>query len=241
MVDRVKRRRRIPLAAWSVHALTASGAVVGVAALLAIDRGSFREAALWMGLALAIDSIDGTLARRLEVRQRLPWIDGRRLDDIVDFLNYAIVPAVFLVSCGALPHAAWSTPLVLASAYGFAHEQAKTADGFFLGFPSYWNVVAVYLWLLALPPPAGAAIVTGLAAAVFVPWKFVYPSRLRVLRRTTLAATALWGGMLVLAIVRPATAARLRLLELSLLFPLYYVGLSLRLGGLQRGPRAGQP
>src|SRR6266850_2339173 len=111
--------------AWSVHLFTASGAVLGVFALWEIGRGGFARAAIYMLAALAIDSVDGTLARRAGVAERLPGIDGRRLDDIVDYLNYVIVPVVFLLALGALVHWSLAVVPVLASAYGFAQVDAK--------------------------------------------------------------------------------------------------------------------
>src|SRR5687767_8421729 len=120
-------------AAWSVHLFTASGAVLAVFALWEIQRGGFARAAIYMLAALAIDSVDGTLARRVGVAQRLPGIDGRRLDDVVDYLNYAIVPVVFLLALGAFTHEGLAALPVLASAYGFAQVDAKTEDDFFLG------------------------------------------------------------------------------------------------------------
>jgi len=134
--------------ALGVHGLTASGAVVGVAALLAIGAQDFSLAALLMLVALFIDSVDGTLARAARVKEVLPRFDGRRLDDMVDYLNYVIVPCVFLVAGGLLPHWWAAAPPIPASAYGFSQVDAKTEDDFFLGFPSYWNVIAIYAWLL---------------------------------------------------------------------------------------------
>lgn len=212
--------------AWGVHGFTASGAVVGAAALLAVAASRAVEAGLLMLAALAIDAVDGTLARRVGVEQALPQIDGRRLDDMVDYLNYVVVPAVFMVAFGLLPSAAWAAVPILASAYGFSQQNAKTADHFFLGFPSYWNVVALYLWLLGTPPVAGAAIVVGLAAAVFVPLRYVYPSHLRVFARTTNVGAALWLVAVCVALLAPDLAGRLHLVELSLLYPAWYLGLS---------------
>ncbi|MDJ0787133.1 MAG: CDP-alcohol phosphatidyltransferase family protein, partial [Myxococcota bacterium] len=114
--------------AWGVHGLTASGAVVGVLSLLAIQAGAYRTAAIWMLVAFVIDSVDGTLARRVGVSWVVPRIDGRRLDDVVDFLNYVIVPAVFFMGTGTLSHWAWVAIPVLASAYGFSQVAAKTDD-----------------------------------------------------------------------------------------------------------------
>lgn len=225
---------RRTLLAWGVHLFTASGAVIGTLALVAIGAGHLAIAALLMLLTLVIDAVDGTLARRVGVEQLVPEIDGRRLDDIVDYLNYVIVPSVFMVAAGSLLGWAWIALPVLSSAYGFSQQDAKTEDDFFLGWPSYWNVVAVYLWLLETPPVAGTVVVAAFAVAVFVPFKYVYPSRMSVLRRTTTALTLGWLLALTAAIALPETAERLHLVELSLAYPLYYLALSFWLGGLRR-------
>jgi phosphatidylcholine synthase len=220
--------------AWGVHLFTASGAVVGALALLAIGAGELSRAALLMLLALFIDSVDGTLARKAQVAQVLPGIDGRRLDDIVDYLNYVIVPAVFMVWAGNLAHWGWAALPILASAYGFSQEHAKTHDDFFLGWPSYWNVVAIYLWLLELGPVAGTIWVAVFSAAIFVPLRYIHPSRLPVLRQTTNLLGLLWGALLVFSILAPQTAERLHAIQLSLAFPAYYLALSFWIGGLHR-------
>jgi phosphatidylcholine synthase len=175
------------------------------------------------------------MARALDVPGLIPRFDGRRLDDMVDFLNYVIVPAVFMVAMGLLPHWAWAAAPVLASAYGFSHVQAKTEDDFFLGFPSYWNVVAVYAWLLGLSPGVTTAIVIGLSVLVLVPFKYVYPSRLRVWRRTTYALGILCILLVVISVIDPEQARARRLAEISLFFPAWYLLLSFRFGGLHRG------
>jgi phosphatidylcholine synthase len=220
--------------AWGVHAFTASGGVVGVAALLAAGAGDLRAAALLMLVALVIDSVDGTLARAAKVTEVLPGIDGRRLDDIVDYLNYVIVPAVFLASAGSLLHWGFAAAPVLASAYGFAQTDAKSEDHFFVGFPSYWNVVAIYLWALEVSPAVGTLIVVGLAAAVFVPLKYVYPSRMPSLRRSTNAAAGLWLLLVAAALVFWSRPWREAAVWVSLAFPAYYLALSFWLGGRQR-------
>jgi phosphatidylcholine synthase len=227
--------------AWSVHLFTASGAVVGTVALLEVARGDFSRAALLMLVALAIDSVDGTLARAVGVRSVLPRFDGRRLDDMVDYFNYVLVPAVFMLAAGNLPHWAWATLPILSSAYGFSQAAAKTDDGFFLGFPSYWNVMALYLWLFDVGPAASVAIVAGFTILVFVPLKYVYASQLRVLGRTTNLLAAVWIVLMAYVVLDPGRARALRLAELSLLFPIYYHGISIWLGGLYRGPERPSP
>ena len=220
--------------AWGVHLFTASGAVLAAVALLAITRGAYGAASLLMLAALLVDSVDGTLARRVGVAAVVPKVDGRRLDDIVDYLNYVIVPVVFLLALGALPHWSFAIAPILASAYGFSQQDAKTEDDFFLGWPSYWNVLAIYVWLLELGPTAATLWVLSLAAAIFVPLKYIYPSKLRVARGPTLVGACAWGALLTTAILLPEAAERLPLVEVSLLFPAYYVALSAWLGGWLR-------
>jgi phosphatidylcholine synthase len=228
---RLGPRTRLALA-WAVHLLTASGAVFGAIALISISRGDLSTAALLMIVALVIDAIDGTLARAVGVGQVLPSIDGRRLDDIVDYLNYVIVPAVFLVGAGLLPSFWWAALPVLSSAYGFSQNDAKTEDDFFLGWPSYWNVLALYLWMLDFTPVAGAAWVVGLSIAVFVPVKYVYPSKIPqpFFRHTLNWGGLVWAGALGVAIVAPETAEAFRIVEVSLGYVIYYLVLSAWLG-----------
>jgi len=225
--------RRV-LLAWGVHLLTASGAVVGAAALAAVAGGGFSAAALWMLVALAIDSVDGSLARAVGVKEAVPRIDGRRLDDVVDFLNYAIVPAVFMLAAGSLLAPGWIAVPILASAYQFSQVEAKTEDDYFLGFPSYWNVVAIYLWLIGIGPALGTAIVGLFGVLAFVPLKYLYPSHMGVGRRAMAIASLVWIIALAAACAWPEPAARWRLAEVTLVLPAGYLGASFWLGGLHR-------
>lgn len=223
--------------AWGVHLFTATGAVVGALALLCIWQGQQGHAALLMIVALFIDAIDGTLARAVGVEEVLPGVDGRRLDDMVDYLNFVIVPIVFMFGAGNLPSWAWAAPPILASAYGFSQANAKTDDDFFLGWPSYWNVVALYCWLLALSPTASAAWVAGCSLAIFVPLKYVYPSHVRqpILKHSLNAGGLVWGLVLASAILWPDLADRYYLVEGSLAYLVYYMALSVWLGEWRRG------
>jgi phosphatidylcholine synthase len=237
--ERQPRRERQQLAAaWSVHLFTATGAIVGTMALLAIFAGDYDRAALLMLVALAIDSVDGTLARRARVSEVIPGFDGRRLDDMVDFFNYVLVPMVFVVTAGLVGSWVWIVPPILASAYGFSQSDAKTEDDFFLGFPSYWNVVALYLWIFGVAPATGAALMSVLAVAVFVPLKYVYPSKAPRLRRTTNALGSLWVVVFALAVAFREATAPYRLAELTLAYPAYYLALSAWLGGWRRPRRS---
>jgi phosphatidylcholine synthase len=225
---------------WAVHLLTASGAAWGILALHAIGQRRFEMALGFMGLALVVDSIDGALARRVGVSRAVPAIDGARLDDVVDFLNYTAVPACFLLWAGLLPDR-FGLPLAgllgVASALQFAHVEAKTDDHFFRGFPSYWNVVALYLFLLRPHPALSAAVVLVLAALSVAPVRFVYPSRTPRFRALTLALTAVWFVVVTcLVVLLPEPPRWLTLASLG--YPAYYVGISLVLTAAGRASRS---
>lgn len=218
------------LRAWSVHLYTASGLVVAAAMALFIIRGgedSFRHAIGMMILATFIDATDGTLARRWRVREVVPEFDGRRLDDIVDFHTYTSLPLLFIWRTGVLPdHLAWwlIVPL-LASAYGFSQSFAKTDDHFFLGFPSYWNVVAIYLYWFHIPPVASLVVALILAALTFVPSLYLYPSYNGPYSRLTRILCAIWAVLLTMLVFRVFDVPGPVILA-SATFPVFYFCLS---------------
>jgi phosphatidylcholine synthase len=219
------------LLAWAVHAYTASGTVVAFAATLAVFDAHYRAAFMLLVAATLIDATDGVLARAARVREVTPGIDGARLDDIVDYLTYVFVPLLLLFRAGDLP-SSWGGVAVMAvllsSAYGFCATDAKTEDDFFTGFPSYWNIVAVYLHVASLPAGVNAAILVVLSGLVFVRIGYVYPTRTLVLRRLTIGLGAVWGMMVAAIIVMMPEVPPL-LVAGSLFFPIYYVVLSLTL------------
>jgi phosphatidylcholine synthase len=217
--------------AWLVHLYTALGAVVALLTVICIEKELFREVFWLMSLAVAIDATDGTLARAARVKVLIPWFDGDRLEDIIDYLNYVVVPCLFLLRANLLPSqdAVWLAALPLvASAYGFSQKEAKTADHYFLGFPSYWNVVAFYLYVLQTPRWINAFSIIILSVLVFVPIRYVYPSRSPRYRALTNSLGTLWA-LGVFAIIYPLPQAPREWVWLSLLFPVYYVGLSVGL------------
>jgi phosphatidylcholine synthase len=232
--ERTSRAERA--AAWSVHALTASGAAMGLFALLEAARGELRASALWMLGAFAVDSVDGTLARAARVHERVPSIDGRRLDDVIDYLNYVIAPCFFLAASGIVGWG-WVVVPVLASAYQFAQADAKTEDHFFLGFPSYWNFVAIYAWLFGASAVTATAWLVGLSVLVFVPIKYLHPTRMKRFARTMIFGGAAFTALLTTASLTADASLRLRAAQISLLYPAAYGALSLWLGGLRRPSR----
>jgi len=217
------------IAAWLVHTYTASGLVLALLAARAVIDYDYRQAFFWLWLQVVVDATDGLLARRARVSEVLPWFDGGKLDDIVDYLAYVFVPALFVWRALLVPDG-WSIPVVsamlLASGYGFSRRDAKTADHLFTGFPSYWNAVAFYLLLAGWPSIVNAAILLALAILVFVPIRYVYPSRTPILPMLTNVLGSIWSLlMLVMLWQYPAVSSPVFLA--SLVFPVYYVVLSL--------------
>ena len=189
-----------------------------------------------MALAVFIDATDGTLARSAKVKELIPWFDGDRLEDIIDYLNYVLVPAYFLIEAGLLPYrdALWLAALpLLASAYGFCHKEAKTSDHFFLGFPSYWNIVVFYFYVLKTPLWINAFLVVILSFLVFVPIRYIYPSRSPVQRSLMVGLGVLWG-VLILLTVYQLPEPDPNVIFVSLVFPAYYTAVSLWLEAQRR-------
>ena len=224
-----QRRAANLWAAWLVHIYTASGALCAFFGTLAVFSSRYRDAFLLMALATFLDATDGVLARAAAVKEVLPGFDGARLDDIVDYLTFVFLPALLLYQSGALP-SGWgalvSSCILLSSAYGFASGDAKTDDHFFTGFPSYWNIVALYLYAAKVPPAINAVILIGLTALVFVRIGYVYPTRTPTLRTLTLVLGSIWA-LLITAVIYTLPDVPGVLLAASLFFPAYYIVLSL--------------
>jgi len=229
--------------AWLVHAFTATGAVLAYMALEATIAGDTRQAFLWLVVATLVDAVDGALARLARVKERTPQFNGARLDDIVDYLTFVFVPVFVLRHDGLLPAGlpglAVAAAVLLSSAYGFSREDAKTADHFFTGFPSYWNIVAVYMVAIQLSPFVNAAILCGFVALVFVPIGYIYPSRTPRWQAATVALGLLWSVTMA-AIIWALPHAPQWLVQASLLYPVYYFGFSFVLH-FQRAPIPPRP
>jgi phosphatidylcholine synthase len=226
--------------AWCVHFYTALGLVAAGGIAVALVEGgphSFRLAFGLMAVALLIDGTDGTFARRVHVKEVLPRFDGRRLDDLVDFQTYTLLPLLLVFQAGLLPEGQefWLLFPLLASAYGFSQADAKSADGYFVGFPSYWNVIAFYLYILE--PPAGLTIGVLLTFSVltFVPARYLYPTFPGKWNRLAALLGVAWGVVLAWILfllpehtgTDPHADQTGRLLALlSLVYPAFYLAVS---------------
>ncbi|AWM36417.1 Phosphatidylcholine synthase [Gemmata obscuriglobus] len=227
---------------WAVHAYTASGLILAAwiaALLLQPDRtaDTYRMCFLLMLVAVVVDATDGTLARAVRIREAVPGFDGRRLDDLVDFLLYTCLPLVLIDRAGLLPegYRAVLVAALVASAYGFCQADIKTVDGAFLGFPSYWNIVAFYLYALPVTGTWAVALIAVLAALTFVPSRYAYPTQPGLGNRVLLALSVPWALLLLAVLASDWGDGPPRVLVgASLLYPALYLGsawvLSLRRG-----------
>jgi phosphatidylcholine synthase len=216
-----------------VHLYTASGVVLALLILIAAYEGDALRA-LWLMLAsLIIDSTDGLLARRLRVSEALPFFDGALLDNIVDYMTYVFAPIVLLWSGGYLPEGTFGVILaalpLVASSYQFCRVDAKTDDHYFLGFPSYFNVVAFYAIVFKVSAAVLSAVVVICSVLVFVPIRYIYPTRTVALRRLTLFLSGLWLMSSAAILVQMPEEVEPLFLGFSVLYLFYYFGLSLYL------------
>jgi phosphatidylcholine synthase len=208
--------------ARAVHIYTSLGLPCAFLALLAAQAGQARTAFIILLVAILIDGTDGPLARRWDVKRWTPNFDGRKLDDIIDYLTYVFVPAFILYQFQLI--AGWGTlallMALLVSAYRFVSTDAKTDDKHFTGFPSYWNVVALFMVLLKSPPEANAIVILMLAVMVLLPLKF--PSS-QALSRLEWIAMGLCGALVIYLLLFGFENPSPMLVYLALIYPIYHV------------------
>src|SRR6185369_17140266 len=184
------------LLAWGVHIFTASGLVMGLLALVAVVNRNWRGALLWVFVAVLIDTVDGTLARLIRVKEVLPAVDGRMLDYVIDFTNDVIVSTLLVYTAGLVPSSmrlVCCAAMLLVSCYHYTNLKAITDDFRFRGFPAMWNFVVFYLFILGLDPIWNVVIIAVFCALHFVPIDFIYPTRTIRLKKLTLALALVLG------------------------------------------------
>ena len=227
------------VAAWAVHLFTASGAVLALLALVAIDGHRWTEAMLWLFAALVVDGVDGSLARAAHVKSFASRIDGDILDLVIDFLNYVVVPTMFMLEAGLLPVDV-ALPLAamiqISALYVFSRRDMKTEDSYFRGFPALWNIVALYLFASGLGETPAVVIVAAFVVLTFAPVHFVHPFRVRDYGIWLPALACLWAGATLGLLLDADPALRPILLLLSSVAGLMIIAL-----GLWRTLRGARP
>ena len=191
--------------AWSVHAVTASGVILGLLALLAVLDGRPQVCLLWLGAALLVDGLDGTLARKFDVKGVLPHFDGSTLDLVIDYLTYVFIPAIFVYRFIALPEYTLLLSvgvILLSSLFCFCNLNMKSKDNYFVGFPAAWNVVIVYLYLLDFAPWLSLVTILLLAGLTLTKMKFLHPFRVKQFMPLNIGVTLLWMAACALLIVQ---------------------------------------
>ncbi|MDQ0469452.1 CDP-alcohol phosphatidyltransferase family protein [Labrys wisconsinensis] len=191
--------------ALGVHIFTATGVIWGFLALLAIARGDVKAMFLWLAVALFVDGIDGTIARRIDIVTAAPRWSGAALDLVVDFITYVLVPAYAVIEWGRLAPGwdiAAAALILLTSAMYFADNEMKTEDAWFKGFPAVWNLVVFYFFLLEPGAVTTFVVVAVLSALTFAPIVFVHPFRVAKLRAVTLTLLMVWSVLALHAIWR---------------------------------------
>jgi phosphatidylcholine synthase len=206
---------------------TALGLPIAFIATFALFSHDVKTFFVALCLAVFVDATDGTMARRIGVKEVTPSFDGRRLDDIVDFIIFAFLPALALAALGMFPEG-WELAAVvplLASGYGFCQDHAKTEESF-VGFPSYWNIGVLYLYLWQTGPWVNLAFIMGFSALVFVPIHYVYPTRTQFLRPLTVGLGYVWAIVMTVLALNVGEPWTQTVAVYSTLFPIYYFLLS---------------
>ena len=205
---KIKSINKDKLTAWAVHGFTASGIVLGFLSVVAILNNDHVAAFLWLGLALLVDGIDGTLARKAKVNENVPTIDGSTLDNVIDYFTYVIIPALMIYWFNMVP-AGWeiicSAAILAASCYTFANINQKTQDFYFSGFPALWNILVLYFYIIGTSQWLNLFVIVILIILTFIPIRYVHPLRVQSMRNITLPVTVLWAGTSLRLVTLPPT------------------------------------
>ena len=198
-------------AAWAVHAFTALGVIIGYVGLNSVIEGHARAAILWLVAALVVDGIDGPLARKLDVRARIPTLDGNSLDLIIDYFTCTIVPVAFLYRFDFLPaHTVGPVgfTMLFVGALWMARTDQETAEGWFNGFPAEFNMIIPTLFLIRVNSWISLVVCVLFCVLTLSRVQFAHPVSVRENRHISLPMMVLWlAAMVSLAIAQRDIAA----------------------------------
>ena len=180
------------------HLFTLSGFLWALLAMLALLDGRIGWMWLWLGIAALIDGVDGFLARKARVKEIAPWFDGTVVDIVVDYLTWTFIPVLFMLMhlpLGPKPVAIGLAVLILVSSmFCYANENWKSTDYYFIGFPAAWNVIAVMLYVLALPASLTIAAVLVFVVLTLVPTHYTHPFRVERFMALNIISVLVWMG-----------------------------------------------
>ncbi|ACV68433.1 CDP-alcohol phosphatidyltransferase family protein [Desulfohalobium retbaense] len=214
--------------AAGTHLYTMSGVLFSLWATIALIEKDIGAFLLALFLAVVVDATDGTMARRLGIKEIYPNFDGAKLDDLIDYLTFVFLPCMGLIQFGILePGWNWVAAVpMLASLYGFCQDNAKTEESF-VGFPSYWNLVFLYLYVLEFPNTMAIGVLLFFSLLIFVPLHYIYPTKTRFMKRTTTLLSIGYGLLVAYVCLFPNTPSADTAAGMSLVFPAYYMSLSI--------------
>ena len=188
-------------AGFSIHVLTASGALAGLVALQSVIDGHIRAALLWLIVCQILDGIDGPIARKFDVSLHAPHIDGHVLDLVIDYVTCVVVPTVLLIRMDVVEPRLTMTIsglILITSALWFARTDQETEDVWFNGFPAMWNIVIPTFILLGTSQRYAAMICIVFCVAQLTMVKFPHLVRVQALRPATYTATVVYFGAFIL-------------------------------------------
>ena len=183
------------LRAWTVHLLTCSGLIAGFFAIICIFNNNLTSVFLFLGIALLIDAVDGTLARKLRVSFFVKNIDGKMLDSIIDFFNYIIIPSIMIFWFNIVPVSfAILIPLtiLIISAISYSNLNLMTSENFYKGFPCIWNILLLYLYFFDFNQIANLILISLCIVLKFIPIKYLHPLRVKKLKIYSIIFMILW-------------------------------------------------
>ena len=180
---------------YAVHLFTVSGVFFSFLALIASLERNLPLVFFYLAIALFIDGVDGSLARRVDVKKYTPNINGENLDNIIDYINYVFVPAFVIYWLDLVPEGIKlpsAAIILIVSCYTFANNSIKTSDFYFSGFPALWNVVILYFYILDTDPFTNLLVILALSFLTFIPLKYSHPFRVKEYRKSTLSILMIW-------------------------------------------------
>ena len=180
---------------WCIHLLTCSGLVAGFLSLINVFENNQAGAFLWLGVALIIDAIDGSLARKFEVAKNVKNIDGKMLDSVIDFFNYIIIPSIMIYWFDIVPmYFEIVIPLIILviSAISYSNNNLMSSDNFYKGFPCIWNILLLYIYFFDFNSMTNLFLISFCIILKFIPLKYVHPLRVKKYKIQSTIFMALW-------------------------------------------------